>query len=64
MKDLKIKCLLYGPENTSKKINVLSEGLPIKAVRIDVLGAKLNEGSDQYFNLMRGLSSQLVKCLE
>ena len=64
MKDLKIKCLLYGPENTSKKINVLSEGLPIKAFRIDILGAKLNSGSDQYFNLMKGLSSQLVECLE
>jgi len=64
MKDLKIKCLLYGPESTSKKVNVLSEGLPIKALRIDILGAKLNAGSDQYFNLMKGLSSQLVKCLE
>ncbi len=64
MKDLKIKCLLYGPENTSKKVNVLSEGLPIKALRIDILGAKLNAGSDQYFNLMKGLSSQLVECLE
>jgi zinc transport system substrate-binding protein len=64
MKDLKIKCLLYGPENTLKKINVLSEGLPIKALRIDILGAKLNPGSDQYFNLMKELSSQLVKCLE
>jgi len=64
MKDLKIKCLLYGPENTSKKINVLSEGLPIKALRIDILGAKLDAGSDQYFNLMKGLSSQLVECLE
>jgi len=64
MKDLKIKCLLYGPENTLKKINVLSEGLPIKALRIDILGAKLNPGSDHYFNLMKGLSSQLVKCLE
>ena len=64
MKDLKIKCLLYGPENTSKKVNVLSEDLPIKALRIDILGAKLNTGSDQYFNLMKGLSSQLVECLE
>ena len=64
MKDLKIKCLLYGPENTSKKVNVLSEGLPIKALRIDILGAKLNAGSDQYFNLMKGLSNQLVECLE
>jgi len=64
MKDLKIKCLLYGPENTSKKVNVLSEGLPIKALRIDILGAKLNAGSDQYFNLMKGLSSQLIECLE
>jgi len=64
MKDLKIKCLLYGPENTSKKANVLSEGLPIKSLRIDIIGAKLNAGSDQYFNLMKGLSSQLVECLE
>jgi len=64
MKDLKIKCLFYGPENTSKKVNVLSEGLPIKALRIDILGAKLDTGSDQYFNLMKELSSQLVKCLE
>jgi len=64
MKDLKIKCLLYGPESTSKKVNVLSEGLPIKALRIDILGAKLNAGSDQYFNLMKGLSSQMVECLE
>ena len=64
MKDLKIKCLLYGPENTSKKMDVLSEGLPRKALRIDILGAKLNAGSEQYFNLMKGLSSQLVKCLE
>jgi len=64
MKDLKIKCLLYGPENTSKKMDVLSEGLPIKALRIDILGAKLNAGSEQYFNLMKELSSQLVKCLE
>ncbi len=64
MKGLKIKCLLYGPESTSKKVNVLSEGLPIKALRIDILGAKLNAGSDQYFNLMKGLSSQMVECLE
>ena len=64
MKDLKIKCLLYGPENTSKKVDVLTEDLPIKAVSIDILGAKLNAGSDQYFNLMKELSSQLVKCLE
>jgi len=63
MKDLKIKCLLYGPEKTSKKMNVLSEGLAIKVHSIDVLGAKLDAGSDQYFNLMEGLSSQLVECL-
>ena len=63
MKDLKIKCLLYGPENTSKKVDVLIEDLPIKAVSIDILGAKLNAGSDQYFNLMKGLSSQLLECL-
>ena len=63
MKDLKIKCLLYGPENTSKKVDVLTEDLPIKVVSIDILGAKLDAGSDQYFNLMKGLSSQLLECL-
>jgi len=64
MKDLKIKCLLYGLENTSKKMNVLSEGLAIKVHRIDILGAKLDAGSGQYFNLMERLSSQMVECLE
>ena len=63
MKDLKIKCLVYGPENTSKKVDVLTEDLPIKVVSIDILGAKLDAGSDQYFNLMKGLSSQLLECL-
>ena len=63
MKDLKIKCLLYGPENTSNKMNVLSEGLAIKTQSIDILGAKLDAGSDQYFNLMERLSSQLLECL-
>ena len=64
IKNLEIRCLIYGPENTPKQINVLVEGLDIKAHSIDILGAKLDSGSEQYFDLMEEISNQLVACLE
>ncbi len=64
MKNQKTRCLIYGSENTSKQINVLSEGLNINTYSVDILGVKLNTGPDQYFNLMKEVSSQLVACLE
>ncbi len=64
MKNLGVKCLIYGPENTSKQVAVLSEGLNINTQSVDILGVKLNPGPDQYFNLMQEISSQLVTCLE
>jgi len=64
IKNLEIRCLIYGPENTPKQINVLVEGLDIKAHSIDILGAKLDSGSEQYFDLMEEISNQLVACLK
>jgi len=64
MKNEKTRCLIYGPENTSKQINILTEGLDIKAYSVDILGVKLESGSEQYFDLMKEISNQLASCLE
>ena len=64
MKNLGVKCLIYGPENTSKQVAVLSEGLNINTHSVDIIGVKLNTGSEQYFHLMKEISSQLATCLE
>ena len=64
IKDLNISCLIYGSEIRPNQVNVLSEGLTLKAYKIDILGAAYPSGSDQYFNLMKGISSQLALCLK
>lgn len=64
IKDLNISCLIYGSEIRPNQVNVLSEGLTLKAFKIDILGAVYPAGSDQYFNLMKRISSQLASCLK
>ena len=64
IKDLNISCLIYGSEIRPNQVNVLSEGLTLKAFKIDILGAVYPSGSDQYFNLMRRISNQLASCLK
>ena len=64
IKDLNISCLIYGSEIRPNQVNVLSEGLTLKAFKIDILGAVYPSGSDQYFNLMKRISNQLASCLK
>ena len=64
MSDLSVSCLLYGQEAKPNQISVLSEGLSLKTFEIDILGTKFPAGSDQYFNLMKRISSQLASCLK
>jgi len=64
IKDLNISCLIYGTEIRPNQVNVLSEGLTLKAFKIDILGAVYPSGSDQYFNLMKRISNQLASCLK
>ena len=64
MSDLNVSCLLYGQETKLNKINVLSEGLNLKTFEIDILGTKYPAGPDQYFNLMKRISSQFASCLK
>ena len=64
MSDLNVSCLLYGQEAKPNQINVLSEGLSLKTFEIDILGTKYPAGPDQYFNLMKRISSQFASCLK
>ncbi len=64
MSDLSVSCLLYGQEAKPNQISVLSEGLSLKTFEIDILGTKYPTGPDQYFNLMKRISSQLASCLK
>ena len=64
MNDLSVSCLLYGQEAKPNQISVLSEGLSLKTFEIDILGTKYPAGPDQYFNLMKRISSQLASCLK
>ena len=62
--DLNISCLIYGTEVRKSQISVLSEGLIIKAHKIDILGQEFDEGPNQYFNLMKKISNQVASCLK
>jgi zinc transport system substrate-binding protein len=62
--DLNISCLIYGTEVRKSQISVLSEGLKIKAHKIDILGQEFDEGPNHYFNLMKKISNQVASCLK
>ena len=62
--DLSISCLIYGTEVRKSQISVLSEGLKIKAHKIDILGQEFDEGPNHYFNLMKKISNQVASCLK
>ena len=64
MSDLSVSCLLYGQEAKPNQISVLLEGLSLKTFEIDIMGTKYPAGPDQYFNLMKRISSQLASCLK
>jgi len=62
--DLNIPCLIYGTEVRKSQISVLSEGLKIKAHKIDILGQEFDKGPNQFFNLMKKISNQVASCLK
>ncbi len=61
--DLNVSCLLYGQEVKLNQVSVLTEGLNLKTFEIDILGSDYPAGPDQYFNLMKSISSKLASCL-
>jgi zinc transport system substrate-binding protein len=63
MKQQQVKCLLHTNEISLKKTNVITEGMAIMRNEISILGNELESGPDQYFNLMKNLTSQITQCL-
>jgi len=64
IKDLNVSCLLYGAEVRKSQISVLSEGLNLKAFKIDIIGQEFTSGPGQYFKLMKRISNQTSSCLK
>ena len=64
IKDLNVSCLLYGTEVRKSQISVLSEGLNLKALQIDIIGQEFTSGPEQYFKLMKRISNQTSSCLK
>ena len=64
IKDLNVSCLLYGTEVRKSQISVLSEGLNLKAFKIDIIGQEFTSGPEQYFKLMKRISNQTSSCLK
>ena len=64
IKDLNVSCLLYGTEARKSQISVLSEGLNLKAFKIDIIGQEFTSGPGQYFKLMKRITNQTSSCLE
>ena len=64
MSNLNVSCLLYGQEVKPNQISVLSEGLELKTFEINILGTEYPAGNNQYFNLMKSISSQFASCLK
>ena len=63
MKQQQVKCLLHTNEISLEKTNVITEGMAIMRNEISILGNELESGPDQYFNLMKNLTSQIAQCL-
>ena len=62
--DLDVSCLFYGTDVRKSQISVLSEGLDLKAYKIDILGQEFDQGPDQYFKFMQNITNQVTLCLK
>ena len=64
MQKQQTKCLLSTTEIPRKRINVLTEGLDINTVSIDIMGYPLDKGTLHYFNLIQNITNKVDQCLK
>lgn len=58
-----IRCIFTEPEYEPKLINPVVEGLPVRVMTLDHLGASLPQGPDLYGRMMERLVHDLASCL-
>lgn len=59
-----VKCLLSTATAPNKRLHVLTQGLGIKPVMIDIIGTQIPLNTQHYFTLMRNITSQVALCLK
>jgi zinc transport system substrate-binding protein len=63
LQQLDAACVFAEPQFEPALVGTVIEGTSAKKGVLDPLGAALNDGPDQYFQLMNGLADSLVGCL-
>ena len=58
-----VSCVLAEPQFNTKLVATVIEGTPARSGVIDPLGATLDSGHDQYFQLIRAMSKSFADCL-
>ena len=58
------KCLISTTSVPIKHINILTEGLEIDVVRINIMGDEFATGNNQYFQLMNNITKKVDQCLQ
>ena len=63
IKQLGVTCVFAEPQFEPKLVSTVIEGTKAKSGVIDPLGAALEKGPDQYFQLIRNMATSIKKCL-
>jgi zinc transport system substrate-binding protein len=58
-----VHCLFSEPQYSPRLVEMLSEGLDVRHVVLDPLGADFAPGPDAYEAMMRALAGRLSGCL-
>ena len=64
MRELGAACAFSEPQFDSQLIDVAIEGSTARSAVLDPLGATLDDGPDQYFDLIRNLATSMHECLQ
>ncbi len=63
IKKMGVVCVFSEPQFEPRLISVVTEGAEARTATLDPLGASLENGPDQYFQLMRDMAVSFRQCL-
>ncbi len=63
IKKMGVVCVFSEPQFEPRLISVVTEGAEARTATLDPLGASLENGPEQYFQLMRDMASSFRQCL-
>jgi len=63
IRDDNVLCVFHEPQFSRRAVDTAIEGTDAKVGELDPIGNAARAGSDQYFELMRGLARNLTSCL-